>query len=82
MGVMLQQTPYVTYTSACLCLQESWLVTNTEPLGRSVSLHEVSNIPKTEVSVLPTTRKHCGSCTVAGARIKEWVSRKGHLSPT
>lgn len=78
---MLQQTQYVTYTSACLCLQESWLVTNTEPLGGSGSLHEVSNTPNTEVSFLPNTRKHCGSCTMARARTKEGVSRRGRLSP-
>ena len=53
-GIMQTQ-----YTSACLCLQKSWLVTYTPALGGSDSLPEASEAPNTDVSSLPTTtRKH------------------------
>lgn len=60
------------YASACLCLQESWLVTYTLALGGSDSLPEASEAPKTDVSPLPTTtRKHCDCCTVARGQDQE-----------
>lgn len=77
------QTQCVTYTSASLCLQESWLVTYTLALGGSDSLHRHLRPPKTEVSSLPAHHPPGGNAVIpvqlSGVRTKKGVSKQEWL---